>query len=60
MPQMLDDDFDDGEKTEGTGQHSGEGHQAKRENGNVDQHADPKPHERIAVVGIGALGHLGI
>ena len=22
--------------------------------------ADPKPHERIAVVGIGALGHLGI
>src|SRR5215813_9445603 len=22
--------------------------------------ADPKPHERVAVVGIGALGHLGI
>jgi D-arabinose 1-dehydrogenase-like Zn-dependent alcohol dehydrogenase len=22
--------------------------------------ADPRPHERVAVVGIGALGHLGI
>jgi alcohol dehydrogenase len=22
--------------------------------------ADPKPHERIAVIGIGGLGHLGI
>ena len=22
--------------------------------------ADPKPHERVAIVGIGALGHLGI
>ena len=24
------------------------------------RHADPKPHEKIAVVGIGGLGHLGI
>lgn len=24
------------------------------------RHADPKPHEKIAIVGIGGLGHLGI
>src|SRR4051812_49880946 len=29
---------------------SGEGHQAKRKNGDVDQHADPKPDELAEVV----------
>src|SRR4051794_40546999 len=50
MPEMLDNDFDDREKTEGAGEHSGEGHQAKRKNGDVDEHADPKPDELAEVV----------
>src|SRR3954463_8742030 len=60
MPEMLDEDFDDREKTEGAGEHSGEGHQAKRENGDVDQHADPKPDELAEVVDAAPLVPLGV
>src|SRR5436190_18033032 len=60
MPQMLDDDFDDGEKTEGAGEHSREGHQAKRENGDVDQHADPEPDELAEVVAAAPLVPLDV
>src|ERR1043166_5804831 len=52
---MFDNHFDDGEKAERARDHSRKRHQSQRQNGNVDQHADPKPEELSKVVAAAAL-----
>src|ERR1700674_884370 len=49
--QMLEHHFDHGKKTKRTGDHAGEGHKAQWQDGEIHQHAQPKPRqlpERVA------------
>ena len=58
MEHVFEHDFDDGEKPERAGDHPRQGHQAERQDRDVDQHADPKPHEFAKVVAAASLGAL--
>src|SRR2546423_10554199 len=60
IKQMFNHYFDDGEKPERARDHSCKSHQAKWQNGNVHQHADPKPDEPAKIVAAAALGPLDV
>src|SRR5256714_7053648 len=60
VEQTFDDHFDDGEKPERARDQSRERHKAKRQNGNVYQHADPEPDKLAKIVAAAALYPLDV